>query len=107
MDGPRLAPRHQRCGYRGVQAGLADGLDQQHPDLPDLWPAFLGQEGVFWTVWLRPQVVYPVLPVLLALSAWALSGRRAPFLPLALAAAGRASSTRPGTRTSTNCSATG
>lgn len=40
MDGPRLAPRHQRCGYRGVQAGLADDLDQQHaPGLGDHRPA--------------------------------------------------------------------
>ncbi|MEI7031918.1 hypothetical protein [Streptomyces pratensis] len=59
----------------------------ERPDLPDPWPAFLAQEGVFWTAWLRRQVVYPVLPVLLALSAWALSGRRTPLLPLALAAA--------------------
>jgi hypothetical protein len=30
VHGPRLAPRRQRRGYRGVQAGLADRLDQQH-----------------------------------------------------------------------------
>ena len=33
---PRLAPRRQRRRYRGVQAGLADRLDQQHrPGLRD------------------------------------------------------------------------
>ncbi|MGX1367446.1 plasmid stabilization system protein ParE [Streptomyces canus] len=30
VDGPGLPPQHQRHCYRGVQAGLAYGLDQQH-----------------------------------------------------------------------------
>ncbi|WP_228927132.1 hypothetical protein [Streptomyces sp. DH7] len=58
----------------------------QRPDLPDPWPAFFVQERVFWTAWLRRQATYPVLPVLLALSAWALLKRRSLVLPIALAA---------------------
>ncbi|MFJ8253031.1 glycosyltransferase family 87 protein [Streptomyces sp. NPDC094466] len=58
----------------------------QRPDLPDPWPEFFVQERVFWSAWLRRQATYPVLPVLLALSAWALLGRRSVVLPVALAA---------------------
>ncbi|WP_394818350.1 hypothetical protein [Streptomyces griseus] len=58
----------------------------QRPDLPDPWPEFFVQERVFWTAWLRRQATYPVLPVLLALSAWALLRRRSAVLPVALAA---------------------
>lgn len=58
----------------------------QRPDLPDPWPEFFVQEGVFWSAWLRRQAAYPVLPVLLALSAWALLRRRSVVLPIALAA---------------------
>jgi hypothetical protein len=40
MHRPSLPPRRQCRGYRGVQAGLADGLDQQHaPGLRDHRPA--------------------------------------------------------------------
>ncbi|WP_405505501.1 hypothetical protein OG323_00735 [Streptomyces cyaneofuscatus] len=59
----------------------------RRPDLPNPWPEFLVQERVFWTAWLRRQATYPVLPVLLALSAWALLRRRSAVLPIALAAA--------------------
>ncbi|WP_426499979.1 hypothetical protein [Streptomyces sp. D54] len=58
----------------------------QRPDLPDPWPEFFVQERIFWTAWLRRQATYPVLPVLLALSAWALLKRRSVVLPIALAA---------------------
>ncbi|MFD4178934.1 hypothetical protein [Streptomyces anulatus] len=58
----------------------------QRPDLPDPWPEFFVQERVFWSAWLRRQATYPVLPVLLALSAWALLKRRSVVLPIALAA---------------------
>ncbi|MFJ5045932.1 hypothetical protein [Streptomyces sp. NPDC088719] len=58
----------------------------QRPDLPDPWPEFFVQERVFWSAWLRRQATYPVLPVLLALSAWALLRRRSVVLPVALAA---------------------
>ncbi|MGW7096523.1 hypothetical protein [Streptomyces sp. NPDC054874] len=58
----------------------------QRPDRPDPWPEFFVQERVFWSAWLRRQATYPVLPVLLALSAWALLRRRAVVLPVALAA---------------------
>ncbi|MGW3298911.1 hypothetical protein [Streptomyces rubiginosohelvolus] len=58
----------------------------QRPDLPNPWPEFFVQEGVFWSAWLRRQAASPVLPVLLALSAWALLRRRSVVLPLALAA---------------------
>ncbi|CAD5914060.1 hypothetical protein ACFW6N_24505 [Streptomyces cyaneofuscatus] len=59
----------------------------RRPDLPNPWPEFLVQERIFWTAWLRRQATYPVLPVLLALSAWALLRRRSAVLPIALAAA--------------------
>ncbi|WP_326702015.1 hypothetical protein [Streptomyces cyaneofuscatus] len=59
----------------------------RRPDLPNPWPEFLVQERVFWTAWLRRQATHPVLPVLLALSAWALLRRRSAVLPIALAAA--------------------
>lgn len=59
----------------------------QRPDLPNPWPEFFVQERVFWTAWFRRQATYPVLPVLLALSAWALLRRRSVVLPVALAAA--------------------
>ncbi|WP_030583435.1 glycosyltransferase family 39 protein [Streptomyces anulatus] len=58
----------------------------QRPDRPDPWPEFFVQERVFWTAWLRRQATYPVLPVLLGLSAWALLRRRSVVLPVALAA---------------------
>ncbi|MFJ6515412.1 hypothetical protein ACIQMO_31935 [Streptomyces sp. NPDC091406] len=58
----------------------------QRPDLPNPWPEFFVQEGVFWSAWLRRQAASPVLPVLLALSAWALLRRRSVVLPIALAA---------------------
>ncbi|MFJ9623539.1 hypothetical protein [Streptomyces sp. NPDC101181] len=58
----------------------------QRPDLPDPWPAFFAQERVFWTAWLHRQATYPVLPVLLALTGWALWTRRSVILPMALAA---------------------
>ncbi|MEU4028436.1 hypothetical protein [Streptomyces anulatus] len=58
----------------------------QRPDLPNPWPEFFVQEGVFWSAWLRRQAVQPILPVLLALSAWALLRRRSVVLPIALAA---------------------
>ncbi|MFJ6614406.1 hypothetical protein ACIQPT_29460 [Streptomyces sp. NPDC091289] len=58
----------------------------QRPDRPDPWPEFFVQERVFWSAWLRRQATYPVLPVLLALSAWALLRRRSVVLPVALAA---------------------
>ncbi|OCC11315.1 hypothetical protein [Streptomyces sp. PTY087I2] len=58
----------------------------QRPDLPNPWPEFFVQEGVFWSAWLRRQAASPVLPVLLALSAWALLKRRSVVLPIALAA---------------------
>lgn len=29
MDGPRLPPRRQSCGYRLVKTGLADRFDEQ------------------------------------------------------------------------------
>lgn len=57
----------------------------QRPDRPDPWPEFFVQERVFWSAWLRRQATYPVLPVLLALSAWALLRRRSVVLPVALA----------------------
>jgi hypothetical protein len=59
----------------------------RRPDLPNPWPEFLVQERIFWTAWLHRQATYPVLPVLLALSAWALLRRRSAVLPVALAAA--------------------
>ncbi|WP_334664677.1 hypothetical protein [Streptomyces cyaneofuscatus] len=59
----------------------------RRPDLPNPWLEFLVQERIFWTAWLRRQATYPVLPVLLALSAWALLRRRSAVLPIALAAA--------------------
>ncbi|MEV7060332.1 hypothetical protein AB0N95_33235 [Streptomyces microflavus] len=59
----------------------------RRPDLPNPWPEFLVQERTFWTAWLHRQATYPVLPVLLALSAWALLRRRSAVLPVALAAA--------------------
>ncbi|MEW1613300.1 MULTISPECIES: hypothetical protein [unclassified Streptomyces] len=59
----------------------------RRPDLPNPWPEFFAQERVFWTAWLRRQVTYPVLPVLLALSVLALWKRRSVLLPVALAAA--------------------
>ncbi|MGC4908505.1 hypothetical protein ACLQ2J_22645 [Streptomyces cyaneofuscatus] len=59
----------------------------RRPDLPNPWPEFLVQERIFWTAWLRRQATYPVLPVLLALSVWALLRRRSAVLPIALAAA--------------------
>ncbi len=58
----------------------------QRPDLPDPWPEFFVQEGVFWSAWLRRQAASPILPVLLALSAWAMLRRRSVVLPVALAA---------------------
>ncbi|KFK86587.1 membrane protein [Streptomyces sp. JS01] len=58
----------------------------QRPDLPNPWPEFFVQEGVFWSAWLRRQIASPVLPVLLALSAWAMLKRRSVVLPIALAA---------------------
>ncbi|MEU5372374.1 hypothetical protein ABZ362_25970 [Streptomyces sp. NPDC005951] len=58
----------------------------QRPDLPNPWPEFFVQEGVFWSAWLRRQAASPLLPVLLALSAWALLRRRSVVLPVALAA---------------------
>ncbi|MFD5691573.1 hypothetical protein [Streptomyces rubiginosohelvolus] len=58
----------------------------QRPDLPNPWPEFFVQEGVFWSAWLRRQITSPVLPVLLALSAWAMLKRRSVVLPIALAA---------------------
>ncbi|MFE9698586.1 MULTISPECIES: hypothetical protein [unclassified Streptomyces] len=58
----------------------------QRPDLPNPWPEFFVQERVFWAAWLRRQATYPVLPVLLALSAWALLRRRSAVLPVAVAA---------------------
>lgn len=58
----------------------------QRPDRPDPWPEFFVQERIFWSAWLRRQATYPVLPVLLALSAWALLKRRSVVLPVALAA---------------------
>lgn len=58
----------------------------QRPDLPNPWPEFFVQEGVFWSAWLRRQAASPVLPVLLALSAWTLLRRRSVVLPIALAA---------------------
>ncbi|NED02741.1 hypothetical protein G3I55_13875 [Streptomyces sp. SID6648] len=58
----------------------------QRPDLPNPWPEFFVQEGVFWSAWLRRQADSPVLPVLLALSAWAMLRRRSVVLPIALAA---------------------
>ncbi len=58
----------------------------QRPDLPNPWPEFFVQEGVFWSAWLRRQAASPVLPVLLALSVWAMLRRRSVVLPIALAA---------------------
>ena len=58
----------------------------QRPDLPNPWPEFFVQEGVFWSAWLRRQAASPFLPVMLALSAWAMLRRRSVVLPLALAA---------------------
>ncbi|MEU2796613.1 MULTISPECIES: hypothetical protein [unclassified Streptomyces] len=58
----------------------------QRPDLPNPWPDFFVQEGVFWSAWLRRQFTYPVLPVLLALSARAMLRRSSVVLPVALAA---------------------
>ncbi|MEV7657289.1 hypothetical protein AB0O39_24325 [Streptomyces anulatus] len=58
----------------------------QRPDLPEPWPEFFVQEGVFWSAWLRRQAAQPILPALLALSAWALLRRRSVVLPIALAA---------------------
>ncbi|WP_199889219.1 hypothetical protein [Streptomyces badius] len=58
----------------------------QRPDLPNPWPEFFVQEGVFWSAWSRRQITQPVLPVLLALSAWAMLRRRSVVLPLAVAA---------------------
>ncbi|MDX2919447.1 MULTISPECIES: hypothetical protein [Streptomyces] len=58
----------------------------QRPDLPNPWPEFFAQEGVFWSAWLRRQADHPVLPVLLALSAWAMLRRRSVVVPIALAA---------------------
>ncbi|WNF26087.1 hypothetical protein RI138_04285 [Streptomyces sp. C11-1] len=58
----------------------------RRPDLPNPWPEFFAQEWVFWTAWLGRQATYPVLPALLALSAWALLRRRSVVLPVALAA---------------------
>ncbi|SCF62941.1 hypothetical protein [Streptomyces sp. Cmuel-A718b] len=58
----------------------------QRPDLPNPWPEFFVQEGVFWSAWLRRQAASPILPVLLALSAWAMLRRRSVVLPIALAA---------------------
>ncbi|MFJ2109220.1 hypothetical protein ACIOHH_32080 [Streptomyces microflavus] len=59
----------------------------RRPDLPNPWPEFLVQERIFWTAWLHRQATYPVLPILLALSAWVLLRRRSAILPVALAAA--------------------
>ncbi|MEU0354473.1 hypothetical protein [Streptomyces cyaneofuscatus] len=59
----------------------------RRPDLPNPWPEFLVQERIFWTAWLHRQATYPVLPVLLALSVWALLRRRSAVLPIAVAAA--------------------
>ncbi|MEV6858858.1 hypothetical protein ACIOGT_33520 [Streptomyces microflavus] len=59
----------------------------RRPYLPNPWPEFLVQERIFWTAWLHRQATYPVLPILLALSAWVLLRRRSAILPVALAAA--------------------
>ncbi|MFF6896158.1 hypothetical protein ACFY8Z_36825 [Streptomyces microflavus] len=59
----------------------------RRPDLPNPWPQFLVQERIFWTAWLHRQATYPVLSILLALSALALLRRRSAILPVALAAA--------------------
>ncbi|MYW78615.1 hypothetical protein F610DRAFT_05292 [Streptomyces sp. LaPpAH-199] len=58
----------------------------QRPDRPDPWPEFFARERVFWWAWLKRQVTYPFLPVLLALSALALGKRRSAVLPVALGA---------------------
>ncbi|MFI1189612.1 hypothetical protein [Streptomyces californicus] len=60
----------------------------QRPDLPNPWPEFFVQEGAFWSAWLRRQAASPILPVLLALSAWAMLRRRSVVVPIALAAGG-------------------
>ncbi|WGP09113.1 hypothetical protein [Streptomyces sp. SH5] len=84
------------CSYAGAHLlGWPMGEDSaqdllthhyQRPDLPNPWPEFFVQEGVFWSAWLRRQAASPILPVLLALSAWALLKRRSVMLPIALAA---------------------
>ncbi|MER8199298.1 hypothetical protein ABTY00_35875 [Streptomyces microflavus] len=72
-------------GHDSAQDLLTDHY--RRPDLPNPWPEFLVQERIFWTAWLHRQATYPVLPALLALSAWALLRRRSAVLPVALAAA--------------------